>query len=187
MSKKIFFCGVVFFVGLFVFASGVLAEERGKGPKPGEETRMTRNITPGQGRMQACKAREVSIKNRMNHLTQLATEMQAKFDRHAQKVEDYYNNKVVPGGKTVDNYDELVASIDAQKTAVTDALGEAQTTADAFSCENGKPKEQVKQFREDMQTAKRALKAYRSAIKDLIVAIRSVNGAGDNANPTQNP
>jgi ABC-type transporter Mla subunit MlaD len=134
------------------------------------------NITPGQGRMHACQAREASVKNRMTHLSQLATTMESKFDRHAQKVEDYYTNKVIPSGKTVANYNELVTAIQTQKTAVQNALATAQTDANSFSCTSGTAKEQVRQFREDMQAVKQALKAYRTSIKDLIVAVHSVGG-----------
>jgi len=43
----------------------------------------------GGGRLKACQAREESIKNRMSHITQLATGMETKFSTIAARAEDY--------------------------------------------------------------------------------------------------
>ncbi len=98
--------------------------------------------------------------------------MQEKFDAIAKRVEDYYISKVVPSGKTVTNYDSLVSEIQNKKQATQTALGKAQTDANSFSCSGNDPKGQLTQFRTDMQTVKSALKDYRTAIKNLIVAVR---------------
>lgn len=125
------------------------------------------------GRLTACQARESTIKNRMAHLTALATNMMNKFDRHAARVESYYTTKVVPAGKTVSNYDSLVSDINLKKTAVQVILTKAQNDVQSFNCINGDPKVQMSQFRQDMQAVKRALKDYRTSIKNLIVAVHS--------------
>lgn len=140
-------------------------------------------ITPGEGRMKACEARVDAIKNRMTHLTELATNMETKFDAIAQRVENYYNNKVVPSGKTVANYNTLVSDIQTQKNNVKTALTKAQTDASNFSCTSGTPKAQMMQFREDMQSVKQALKSYRTSIKNLIVAVHSVTGSEESESP----
>ncbi len=141
-------------------------------------------VTPGEGRVKACQVREASVKTRMTHLTDLATTMETKFDAIATRVKDYYTNKVQPSGKTVTNYSTLVAAIATQKTAVQTALTTAQNDANAFSCTSGMPKQQVTQFRTDMQAVKEALKDYRTSIKNLIVAVHSVTGEGHEATPS---
>ena len=127
-------------------------------------------------KLRSCQAKEDAIKKRASRLTQLATTMEGNFDKHAQRVEDYYTSKVVPSGKTVANYDSLVADIQAKKSAVASALTTAQNDATNFSCTGADPKSQLTQFRKDMQAVKRALKDYRTSIKNLIVAVRSVTG-----------
>ena len=78
-------------------------------------------------KLRACQARENAIKKRASHLNQLATNIESNFDKHAQRVEEYYTSKVVPSGKTVANYDSLVADIDAKKAALDAAkAAEAQ-------------------------------------------------------------
>lgn len=128
------------------------------------------------GKLRSCQARESAVKTRMSHLVQLATNMMNKFDRHATRVETFYTKKVVPSGKTVSNYDSLVADINTKKTAVQSALTKAQNDVNGFSCTNGDPKALLTQFRQDMQATKQALKDYRTSIKNLIVAVRGIVG-----------
>lgn len=133
-------------------------------------------VTQGAGKLKACQARENAVKTRMSRLTQLATNMETKFDTIASRVEAYYTSKVVPSGKTVPNYDSLVLYIGTKKTAVQTTLTKAQTDADNFSCASSTPKAQLTQVREDMQAVKQALKNFRTSIKNLIVAVHSVTG-----------
>lgn len=103
--------------------------------------------------------------------------MQAKFDAIAERVKAYYTLKVVPSGKTVTNYDSLIADIQSKKAAVGTALTEAQSGVRSFACSADDPKALLKQYRVNMQSVKSALKEYRTSIKNLIVAVRSVVGA----------
>lgn len=128
------------------------------------------------GKLRACQARESAIKTRMSHLTQLATNMMNKFDKHAQRVEKYYTDKVVPAGKTVSNYNSLVADISTKKTAVQTVLNKAQTDTQGFSCATANAKTQMTQFRQDMQQTKKTLKDFRTSIKNLIVAVHTATG-----------
>ena len=107
--------------------------------------------------------------------------MQVKFDAIAQRVETYYTSKVVPSGKTVANYDNLVADVQSKKAAIKTALSEAQNGVENFACSADDPKAQLKQFRVNMQAVKSALKEYRTSIKNLIVAVRSVVGTTEKA------
>ncbi|MDO8486804.1 MAG: hypothetical protein Q7S45_00710 [Candidatus Curtissbacteria bacterium] len=130
-----------------------------------------------QGQLRACQVKENTVKQRANRLTKLAANIETKFDSIAARVEKYYTTKVVPSGKTVSNYDSLVAAIAAKKTAVQTALSTAQNDVNSFSCTSSDPKSQLQTFRVDMQNVKSALKDYRTSIKNLIVAVRSVTGA----------
>lgn len=102
--------------------------------------------------------------------------MQEKFDAIAGRVEEYYTAKVIPSGKTVANYGSLVADIQTKKAAVQTALTTAQSHTGSFTCDGNDPKGQLTQFKDDMRAVKSALKDYRTAIKNLIVAVRSENG-----------
>lgn len=145
------------------------------------QTRLT------DAKLKACQARENAIKTRSEHLGQLVTTMEEKFDSIAQRVKDYYTEKVVPSGKTVPNYDLLVADIASKKTAVQTVLTKAQNDVAGFSCNGADPKGQMVTFREDMQGVIQELKDYRTSIKDLIVAVRSVTRTTERTNPSSSP
>jgi len=160
-------------VSLFLFiASPALAigKPDGVGARPNASAQAT-------GAVRACQARESAIKTRMTRLTNLAANMETKFDSIAGRVKNYYTSKVLPSGKTVANYDSLVANIATQKTAVASALTQAQANINSFNCASGNAKAQLTQFRQDMQAVKSTLKDYRTSIKNLIVAVRSVTGS----------
>lgn len=125
------------------------------------------------GILKACQARESAIKNRMTHLTQLATNMMNKFDKHVERVEKYYTDKVVPSGKTVSNYNSLGSDIGTKKAAVQTAVTKAQDDVNKFNCSTGDPRGAMTQFRQNMQATKKALKDYRTSIKNLIVAVHT--------------
>ncbi len=110
--------------------------------------------------------------------------MLATFTKIADRVEAYYKDTVVPMGKTVDNYDALVADIQTKKTQVETDLTTAQNDASNFVCTGIDPKGHLTQFRVDMQEVKKSLKNYRTSIKDLIVAVHGVVGEEPTATPT---
>lgn len=148
----------------------------------GERQQQAQNRLTG-AKLKACQAKENTIKKRTEQLVKLATTMQEKFEAIAGRVKEYYTSKVVPNGKTVANYDSLVADIQTKKGAVQTALSQAQTNALGFACTSDDPKGQLVQFKDDMKAVKSALKDYRTSIKNLIVAVRSVIGTTERVNP----
>lgn len=127
----------------------------------------------------SCQTREKAIKQQLNHLIQLATSIQTKFNQIVQRTQNYYNSSVVPSGKSVPNHDQLMANIQTKKTAVQTALDTARADTNDFSCESDSPKNLLRKFHTDMQTVKQALKDYRTSIRNLIVAVRSVAGKNE--------
>ena len=123
-----------------------------------------------------CQKREQSIQKRSNQLVRLATKMLEIFERIAQRVRTYYLTVVIPSGQSLDQYNELLGDIDLANAAVQSALETAANTASTFDCATSDPKQQLQNFRQDMKNVKGALKIYRTAIKDLIVGVRSITG-----------
>jgi len=181
------FLGLLLFLMVFassVFAIGKPSDVGGNPTGVQQERRQQAQNRLTEVKLKACQARENAIKKRSEHLGQLASNMEEKFDAIAKRVEEYYTTKVVPSGKTVANYDSLVADIQAKKGAVQTALATAQRDAGSFACDGNDPKGQLLQFREDMRAVKSALKDYRTSIKNLIVAVHSVTGTTERNNPT---
>lgn len=140
-----------------------------------------------QAKLKVCQVREDALKRRSERLIQLVDNMEDKFTSIAQRVKDFYTSKVVPAGKTVGSYDSLVSDIDTKKAAVQEALTHTQESVASFSCGGDDPKGVMMDFRKDMQAVKGALKDYRTAIKDLIVAVHTVKGSTPSARPTRSP
>lgn len=140
-----------------------------------------------EAKLKVCQNKEAAMQKRNDQLTKTAESMLTKFDSIATRVENYYTDKVVPNGKIVSDYDALVADIATKKSAVQTNLDKASADAAAFNCTSNDPKGQLTQFRTDMQAVKQGLKDYRTSIKNLIVAVRSVTGTTENrSNPTTN-
>lgn len=179
-----YFVLVILPIMFFLTTTSVLAISATNGAERRAEVREEVKNRLTDARLKSCQAKEESIKNRLSHLNQLATNMQEKFDAIAERVKEYYTTKVVPSGKTVANYDTLVANVATKKTQVQTALTKAQDDVAGFSCDGEDPKGHLTTFRLDMQAVKGALKEYRTSIKNLIVAIRSVTGETKKASPT---
>lgn len=140
-----------------------------------------------EAKLKACQARETTINKRLDNLNELVTKMEKNFDSIAGRVKDYYTKVVKPSGKTVENYDLLLANIDSSKATIQTGLVKAESHVANFSCDSDDPKGQMTTYRQDMQGVIQELKDYRTSIKDLIVAVRSITGATEKANPSVSP
>ncbi|MBI5465227.1 hypothetical protein HY946_01300 [Candidatus Gottesmanbacteria bacterium] len=151
------------------------------------ERRQLRQNRLTNAKLKACQARENAIKKRTEHLGQLANTMMEKFDAIARRVEEYYTTKMVPGGKTVVNYDGLLSDIQTKKGAVQTALSQTQANTSSFACTSADPKGQLTQFKDDMQAVIKAFKDYKTSLKNLIVAVRSVTGTTERTSLSPSP
>lgn len=124
-------------------------------------------------KLKVCERKRDSIVRRSTKLAERAQRQLTNFEQKANRVEDFYNNRLVPKGITLDNYDDLLADIEAKKQVVNEATTSAKTSAENFDCSSDDPKGQLTNYRIDMQNAIKALKEYRTSIKNLIVAVRT--------------
>lgn len=153
-------------LGFVLLATPVLAESG----RPSDTHPFKRGLS--ELKMRSCEARQDSIKNRRDSLINLVMKIEDVFTSKATRVEDFYTNKVLPTGKTVSNYDALVKDISDKKDIVTKDLDDAKAKISAFDCKGDDPKGLLTDFRMNMQKVKSDLKNYRTAIKNLIVAVK---------------
>lgn len=132
-------------------------------------------------KVQACVAREANIKNRSDQMAKRAANMEDVFSKIEQRVEEFYQTKLVSQGKTVANYNALVADVTAKSTALTPLIAKAQSDAVSFSCDKDKPADQVLQFNQDMKAVISALETFKKSVVNLIVGVKSVTGTENNA------
>jgi len=141
-----------------------------------EEVReRVKNMLEGK-RLEACKAREEAIKNRKKSLLRLATEALKRMDGWVERLKKFYDERLVANGKTISNYNDLLAEIEGTRSEAIASLDKASNLVDEFSCNGDNPKEVYNEFRIAMQETKTKLFEYRKAIKNLLVAIRKAAG-----------
>lgn len=138
-------------------------------------------------KLKACEAKSASITSRSNHLVQLADKMIKVFTSIAGGVEQYYLTKVVPTGAILPNYDALVADIATKENAIAPLLQAAKDDASNFSCTGNNPGAQLTQYKTDMQAVIRGLKEYRTSVKNLIVAVRTLPSLKGTITPSATP
>lgn len=138
-------------------------------------------------KLRACEAKASSIVKRSNHLVELAEKMIRVFTSISGGVEQYYLTKVVPTGAILPNYDDLVADIATKQNAIAPLLQAAKDDASNFSCTGNNPKAQLTQYRTDMQAVIRALKEYRTSVRNLIVAVRTLPSIKGTITPSATP
>lgn len=172
------FLAILFSIIYLIFVPHIFAKEN-----QSESRKEARIAKLEAKKLQVCQVHEKNITKRLESLTNLVANQEEKFASIAARVENHYTTKLVPAGKTVDNYDSLVADIATKKIAVDAALTTAKTDASNFSCTADDPKGLLTTFRKDMQAVKSALKNYRKSVRNLIVGIRSEKGSPE-ASPT---
>ncbi|MBI2195510.1 MAG: hypothetical protein HYU48_00485 [Candidatus Levybacteria bacterium] len=138
-------------------------------------------------KIRACEARQSAIRKRSDGIVRRAKNQLNVFSKIVQRVQEFYQNKLVPQGKTVANYDSLVANIASSEAAVAPLLSAAQASAAGFSCDRDNPSGQVREFNEDMKAVISALGTYRKSVRALIVAVKGAAGSGNSATTSALP
>lgn len=173
-----------------IFVPHTFAQSATPTPSPrttvGGELREFNQTVRDANKIKVCQTHERNIKNRASHLQSLVDKMFTNFDKIATRIENYYTQKLVPQGKTLSNYNSLVADIAAKKALTTTDVEKAKKDAAGFSCTTStNPKTDLTTYRTDMQTVKKDLQDYRTSIKNLIVAVRGL--IGESSSPSASP
>lgn len=165
---KIIISSIVFSLIYFLLVGDVFAQSTSPTPKQARRDAQ---------KVKVCQVHEKTIEKRFSNLSELVKKMVSKFDAISTRVQMRYTERLVPAGKTINNYDDLLTDITAKKAAVDTALSSAQATSENFSCDaSSDPKGQITTYREDMQSVKDALRDYRKSIRNLIVAVATASG-----------
>ncbi|MBI3573092.1 MAG: hypothetical protein HY092_02735 [Candidatus Kerfeldbacteria bacterium] len=132
--------------------------------------------TPGAGRLEAaklrvCQNRQAALNQIMSRRANRAERQLNVFSTIASRVETFYVNK----GRTISNYDALVAKVNETKTAAEIQVATLKQDA-TFDCTAENPKGMATTFKDQLRTTAVALQAYKTAIKNLIVGVKSAQG-----------
>jgi hypothetical protein len=145
----------------------------------GQPTAVNAHATNGQangqahssnGKAIACQKRQNAVKTIIGRLdTRIANQL-SLFTAVAGRVENFYsksNNKVA-------NYNQLLANLSTTSSVVRTEYTTLQASS-TFSCSTSHPKAIVDSFLGDLKTTLSDLKAYKTAVQNLIVAVAKAN------------
>ncbi len=138
--------------------------------------------SPSTGRLdlaklKVCQKREASVDNTLSRIAQRGQNQLDLFTAIASKVETFYTSK----GKTLSNYDALVADVTAKKAAAQATVNTIKADSVTFKCDGSDPKDAVATFKTALKSEIAALQAYKTSVKNLIVGVKSVQGSTTSA------
>ncbi|MEX1995371.1 MAG: hypothetical protein WD887_01175 [Candidatus Saccharimonadales bacterium] len=138
-----------------------------------EERREAAKTRLEAAKLRACQNREKAIQNIMARINDRGEKHIVLFTKIADRVKAFYVDK----GLTADNYDELVAQVEVKKAAAEAAVASLQSSDVQFKCDSEDPKGTALVFKDLLKQEIDALKAYRTAVKNLIVAVAQAQKA----------
>jgi len=124
-------------------------------------------------KLQACQNREKAINTIMSRLGDRGAKQLQVINKISERTQTFYKEK----GKTLANYDVLVADAASKKAAAEAAVAKVKETSVTFQCDGTDPKGTASSFKEQLRAQHAAIKAYRTSVKNLIVGVKSVQGA----------
>lgn len=142
------------------------------------EKRNAANVKREDAKLRACQNREKVINNITSRIADRGQKQLDLFTSIATKTEAFYVNK----GKTLSNYDALVADVNAKQAAAATTVAAIKAKSTTFTCNSSDPKAEITSFKDSLKLEIAALKEYKTAVKNLIVGVKSVESttAGTN-------
>ena len=141
-------------------------------------------------RMRICKARQKGISQQAKFMLERGRKINKGHEKIYQRVDEYYNNKLVPNGYTLSNYEDLTAEIEANKANVLDLIESAKATGSAeFNCDSADPLGQINAFKEDMKALIEANRTYKKSIHNFVRAVLTLakQARAGSVSPTLTP
>ena len=151
-----------------------VAEQKESNPKDASQTRLA------DTKLKACKNREKAITNIMSRLSDRGQKQLDLFSSIATKTEMFYAEK----GKVVASYDTLVADLATKKAVAQAAIDTIKSNSTTFKCDGTDPKGMVSSFKDSLKAETAAINDYKTAVKNLIVAVKSVQAVTASDNKT---
>jgi len=139
------------------------------------EKKETSRMELEENKLKSCQRRETAINNIMARISDRGTRQLDVFTKISDRVKAFYVDKNL----SLINYDELVGNVDSANLLAVEAIANAKGSIIDFKCDSSDPKGFANIFKDYAELQRLALKDYKSAINDLIVAVKSAQGSAD--------
>ena len=133
-------------------------------------------------RQKSCEARKTSLDNRMSNAVRQAQKHKEVFDKIYTKVKDFYTTKNL----NVSNYDTLTAAVDKAQADAAASITALQNLDISVDCTSQTVAGSVSTFQQAVKSTRDSLKTYRSALVDLIKALKGASTGTDSSSSTDN-
>ena len=132
-------------------------------------------------KLKSCQNREKTITTIMSRIADRGQKQFDLFTTIADKTETFYKEK----GNTVATYDTLTADLAAKKATAQATIDTVNANKATFKCDETNPRGIVSSFKESLKAEISALKEYRTAVKNLIVGVKSAQGTTASTDTTE--
>lgn len=119
--------------------------------------------------LEKCQQREKNVQKIMNRINELGDKQLGVFEKISTRTQDFYAAK----GYTLANYTDLVGAVDSAQLAAEAQVAATNSFGTDFDCAGENPLGTANAFKASLGTQKAAMKTYKTAIKDLIVGVKS--------------
>ncbi|MDQ3094213.1 MAG: hypothetical protein M3Q70_03505 [bacterium] len=167
-------------MGLASFAPAVVAQPNARAQQAQEnatERKEAVKLKLEAKKLEICEKREKNIRNIMARISDRGQKQLDVFNKIAERTMNFSVEK----NKKPVNYDALVAEVDAKRTAAQTLVDDIKEESTVFECDADDPKGKANNFKELLKSEITALKEYKTAVKNLIVGVKSANGV-ENSN-----
>ena len=130
-----------------------------------------------KGKAIACQNRQNAVKTIISRLDTRISNQLSLFTAIAGRVESFYSKS----GNKVTNYNQLLANLSTTSGALRTEYTTLKTNS-TFSCSFSHPKAVVNSFLGDLHVVISDLQAYKTSVKNLIVAVAKANNVSLTAN-----
>ncbi len=127
-------------------------------------------VHSSNGKTLACQKRQNAVRTIIGRLDTRLSNQLSLFTAIAGRVESFYSKS----SNKVTNYNQLLTNLSTTSSVVRTEYSRLQANS-TFSCNSSHPKAMVDSFIGDLHTTISDLKAYKTAVKNLIVAVAKAN------------
>ncbi|HET6863946.1 MAG TPA: hypothetical protein VFH37_01990 [Candidatus Saccharimonadales bacterium] len=133
-------------------------------------------------REKVCEIHKTNLTRRMGNAVKVAEQHKTNIDRIYTKVKDFYTSKQL----NVTNYSDLTAKVDTAQTNAQTAIDALKALDVNVDCTSQTVADSVTAFQQAVTNVRDSLKTYRSALVDLITALKGASTSSNSGTSTDN-
>lgn len=123
-------------------------------------------------RQKTCAHIQKAVNNKLNAFDNHATTYLTRLNDVFTKLQSYQSTNNIQAA----NYDSLVQTATAKQVAATSAVAALKSLGSTIDCSSSDPASMLSDVKVGAASSRDALKAYRTALKDIVVALAQAQG-----------